>query len=40
MLIGGAGGTGSREHGIWEEPGKEVVHTGAKQSKVGDKGIE
>lgn len=38
MLTGGVRGMENREHSIWEEPGKEVVHKGSRQSKAGDKG--
>ena len=38
ILTGGAIGMDNREHSIGEETVKEVVHQGARQSKVGDKG--
>lgn len=40
MLTEGARGMENRKHSIWEEPGKEAVPTGARQSKVGDKGTD
>ena len=40
ILTGGARGMDNREHSIGEETVKEVVHQGARQSKVGDKGTD